>query len=393
MDDPPNHSRTAACLVTPPGSGGIAVIEVRGPRAADAVAAVFAPKSGCAWRDEPAGRLHYGHVLDGDAVVDEVLVCVAARDGAGQVVEVNCHGGIVTAAEIMRLLVGAGATEARPDESVERAAGECEFDAVQAEALAALPRAHTRLAARMLCDQLGGALSDALRAIRPDAPGAADALGALASSAAFGRALVTPRRVALVGSPNAGKSTLFNALVGHHRTIVSPTPGTTRDFVNEFIVLGGYPVELVDTAGLRRQGDVVEMKGVEAAWQVASEADVLVLLVDGAGEATEAERELAGSLAPQRPLIVGSKSDLATGRGGSPDAAECVVSAATGDGLAALEAAILARLPDASRWPAGSAVAFTARHEEVLRDAARLARAGQAKAAGEKVGELLVRRP
>ncbi len=380
---------TVACVLTPPGSGGIAVLEVRGPRAGAVVAAVFSPKSEGDWLGHPPGRLHYGHIRDGGDAVDEVLVRLASRDDEGEVIEINCHGGIVAAGETMRLLVGAGAVELPAAALAGRVAEERGLDSIQAEALRLLPAAETRLTARVLCDQLNGALSEAIRAIDSadgDAPARFDAL---AASAAFGLALVRPMRLVLVGCPNAGKSTLFNALVGHNRTIVSPVPGTTRDFINEFVALGGYPIELVDTAGLRRHGDVVEMKGVEATWGVVSDADLVVFVADGSRAMPDVERALLAALTPHDPIVALNKSDL--GRPEEKVAAGlacCVVSALTGDGLAGLERAILDRFADPAAWPPGSAVAFTDDQRETLTAAGALARAGRADDAARRLAAL-----
>ena len=387
-----DEKQAAASLVTPPGSGGIAVIDVRGPGAGEIVAAVFAPKSGRDWLAEPAGRLHYGHVRDGGEIVDEVLVRLAARgDGAGAV-EVNCHGGIVAAGEVMRLLVEAGAVELPPAAFADRAAADAGLDRVQAAALERLPAAETRLAVRVLCDQLDGALSRAVDAIDLAAPDAAGRLDSLAASAGFGKALTRPRRVALVGSPNAGKSTLFNALVGHNRTIVSAAPGTTRDFINEFIALGGYPLELIDTAGLRRHGGIIEMKGVEATWGVVSDADLIVIVADGSRAMTDSERELARAMLPRAPILALNKSDIAAAPNEWPDAGgaiACIVSALTGDGLPELERVILQRFPDPAAYPPGAAVALTEEHENALEQAGARCRSGQAGLAAAELAALL----
>jgi len=387
-----DEREAAASLVTPTGSGGIAVIEVRGHRAGDVVAAVFAPKSARDWLSEPAGRLHYGHVRDGEDIVDEVLVRLAPRGGGAGAVEVNCHGGIVTAAEVMRLLVEAGAVELPPAAFGDRAAADAGLDTVRAAALRLLPAAETRLAARVLCDQLDGAMSRAVKAIDLAAPDASGRLGLLAASAEFGKALTRPRRVALVGSPNAGKSTLFNALVGHNRTIVSAAPGTTRDFINEFIALGGYPLELIDTAGLRRHGGIIEMKGVEATWGVVSEADLIVIVADSSRAMADSERELTRAMSPRGPILALNKSDIAAAPQEQADAAGatvCVVSALTGDGLPELESAILERLPAPAAYPPGAAVTLTEEHENALREASARCRSGQAALAADALAALL----
>ena len=379
-------------LVTPAGSGGIGVVEVRGAGAGAIVATVFRPKSGGDWLADALGKLHYGHIRDGESIVDEVIVRLAARGGDTESVEVNCHGGVVAVGEVMRLLVESGATELPAAEFVGRVAAGCHLDSVQAEAMRLLPLAETRLAVRVLCDQLNGALSGAIEAIGPGSEEAEAKLQWLIECWEFGRALTGPRRLALVGRPNVGKSTLFNALVGHNRTIVSPVPGTTRDFINEFIALGGFPVELIDTAGLRRRGGVVEMKGVEATWRVASEADLIFIVIDGAVAITPDERAVMQALLPKGPMLVINKSDLPARAEASslPRGMEwCRVSAVTGKGLPELESGVLRRFPAKETYPPGSPVVFTERQANILSDVRELCASGAVAEARAKLAGLL----
>jgi len=311
-------------------------------------------------------------------------VRLASDDAGVDTLEMNCHGGIVAAGETMRLLVDAGAVEVTPAQLIERAASEAGLDKLQVEAMRLLPLAKTRLAVRVIADQVNGALSRAVRSVEPASPSAPDILDALVGSAAFGAALMRPRRLVLVGSPNAGKSTLFNALVGHSRTIVSLTPGTTRDFINEVITLGGYPVELVDTAGLRRHGDVVEMKGVEATWGVVSEADLVVIVADGARPMTPAERELLDAMSAAEPILVLNKCDIALADASWLSATRediCELSALREKGLPGLTATILDRFPDSAAYPPGCAVALNSAQAEALQSAREHCIRGRASAA------------
>ena len=153
---------------------------------------------------------------------------------------------------------------------------------------------------------------------------------------------------------------------------MSPTPGTTRDFISELIALGGYPVELVDTAGLRRHGGVVEMKGVEATWGVVSEADIVVIVADGARPMTSSERELLDALLSTDPILAVNKSDVADADRGwqlVAGPAICEISALTGEGLPLLTRTILGRLPDPAAYPPGCAVALNPAQAEALRSA------------------------
>ncbi len=373
-------------LSTPPGSGGIVVIVVRGEQALRTVGSVFRPKKKNEWFIAAPESLHYGHMVDGDDVIDEVIVRIARSSGRHEVVEVNCHGGAVAAAEVMRLLIKTGAVETPPFDIVDP-----QLDRIQSEALRLLRLAATQLAARVLCDQLNGALSDAIRALDPADGSAAERLAALIESASFGMALTRPRRIALIGRPNVGKSALFNALIGRDRAIVSPVPGTTRDFIDELLVLDGYPIELVDTAGLRRRGGLVEMKGVAATWRVVSDADLLIFVIDRSIGLHPSERGIIEHLEQRDMVFAANKSDLPAKQGWRPPNGDCFeVSARTGDGLAELRRAILRRFPPPAAYPPGTPVAFTATQLQALTEAKELVDAGRSEEARQKLMAMLL---
>jgi tRNA modification GTPase len=371
MTDMANSNPSLVALLTPPGSGGIAVVLVTGQRAEATVAGVFQAHSGANWPTEVDGGLAYGHVRDGEAVADEVIV----RRISATKVEINCHGGIVAAGEVIRLLVQRGAAESSA--ALPRGIGR---DAIQREAAALLPQAVTRLAVRMLCDQLGGALSRALLAVDPSCADGAELLGELLATAELGQSLLRPRRIVLAGRPNVGKSTLFNALVGHNRTIVSASPGTTRDYVSEYISLCGFPIELIDTAGLREAGEIIESLGVFAAQEVAAGADVVVFVTEQGG--TAMSEELALLPHGGTPIIVVNKCDK-TDSCDSGEGEVMRISALRQQGLRELESAILSRLPSAEPVYAHGAVVFSKRQVVLLDELMRAVRDGETKAATE----------
>lgn len=376
-------------LATPPGGGGIAVIVVCGEQALRLLRSVFRPKRKTDWHALQSDSLHYGRIMDGDEVVDEVIVRIARPRGPHEVVEVNCHGGVVAAAEAMRLLKRAGAVETPPFDMLVP-----QLDRVQADALRLLPSAATRLAVRVLCDQINGALSNAIRELNFDDASASNHLGALVETAPFGVALTQPRRVAIIGSPNVGKSALFNALLGHDRAIVSPVPGTTRDFVDELLVLDGYPIELIDTAGVRRRGGLVEMKGVAATWRVVSEADLLIFVVDRITGLRPCDRAVIEQLKQREVVFVMNKCDLAARPGWRPpNTGWCEVSARTGDGLPELRQAILRRFPDPAVYPPGTPVVFTAEQARALDKAKKLADAGRIRETRRELADLICCQP
>ncbi len=288
--------------LTPPGRGGVALVALEGPGAAALLAAGLT-------RPLPAvGGVVVGRLLDlAGAPVDEVLV---AR-GGDEAFEVGCHGGPAVVEEVLDALRARGARDGAPPDE----------ERLAAEARALLPRATTALGAKVV---LNGALGRAVRALLevPDTTLQARAAGLerLLATAPLGRALLDPPRVAVVGPPNAGKSSLVNALVGRERAIVDAAAGTTRDALEVPVDLDGVPVLLVDTAGDREAVDPVERAGVARAREVGAAAALRLVVVDG----------LTGVLLPaaEPALVVRTKRDL-TGEG---------VSSTTGEGLDALRA-------------------------------------------------------
>lgn len=338
-------------VLTPSGRGAVAVVRVWGPGALAAVDAAFRPMRGKPLAETPPGRPRFGRL--GAGLGDEVVAAVS-DDGLGGA-EVQCHGGSAAIDLVLRALTEQGAIPADASEFLHAAAP----SETSAEAWEDLARARTLRTAEILLEQARGALDREVAAI---AANPVD-LNALIERGRVGVRLVDGWRVAIVGRPNAGKSRLLNALLGYSRAIVAPTPGTTRDAVTARAAFDGWPVDLVDTAGLREADDVVERFGVERALRERARADLTLRVVDRS-------RPLEpGDDGPPGPaeLIVASKADLppawepAAVFGASPIA---VVSAETGAGLDELGAAIAGALVP-SPPPPGAAVPF--RREQVER--------------------------
>lgn len=375
------HDETIVALSTPPGRGGIGVIRLSGPRALDCARKVF---SGIGPRGAEPGRAVYGSFhphqpephpgKPAAASLDTGYLTwhPAGRSYTGEdVVELSCHGSPVLIEQLLESLLAAGARAAHPGEFTYRAVLNGRIDLAQAEGVRDLINAPTAWAARVAADQVRGGLSLRLGAIReqlveiicsaeaalefaeePDVAGAGDRLaqrlGALSetlsrfvSSYRHGRLLRDGARVVLAGRPNAGKSSLFNRLLRSQRAIVSPEPGTTRDFLSERIDLGGIPVTLIDTAGLNSAAQGVEAEGVGRSLARIEQADLVVYLLP-CDEPVGAE--------PVKPvdakvnwLHVASKSDLLPGEHGGRAALMpemLAVSAVTGEGIDELRAAI-----------------------------------------------------
>ncbi|QDU91404.1 tRNA modification GTPase MnmE [Pirellulimonas nuda] len=355
---------TAVCVLTPPGRGAVAVVGVAGPRAAEAVDACFLPASGVKVSDQPPGAIRLGRWLARDG--EELIVVRRPPDA----VEVHCHGGDAAVRGVVRALAAAGCVEAEPTPQAS--------PPTAAAALAMLGQATTLRAAAVLWDQAEGALDRALRGVRDrldrgecDAAGAA--LDRLLRHAPVGLHLVHPWRVVIAGSPNVGKSSLANALLGYERSVVFDQPGTTRDVVASRTAIDGWPVELSDTAGLRDATDAVEREGVSLAIERLRRADVVIELSEGPGEGGAGEGAWfdAGASGARR-IAVASKCDT-----GPPLAAEdprLATSARTGQGIDALLRAIAGVLPAAP--PAGEGAPFEAAMVDRIDSARRRCGAG-----------------
>lgn len=414
-----DRDRTADVIIapaTPPGASALAIVRLSGPPgAACAVARRLVPA--LPERPEPRRALVARFLDAAGRPLDEgvVLPWAAPNSATGEeVVELYCHGAPAIVTGLLEAARAAGARPARPGEFTRRALANGKVDLAEAEGISRLVAAESRGAARRALGLVDGELSRRVRAAReelldllaeleagldfPEDVGAAEsgafraALGRVdgelrallaAASASAGRERIPT--IAIAGRPNAGKSTLFNALLGADRAIVTPHPGTTRDAVAESADFGGARVRLVDTAGLRETADEVERIGVDVARRTADLADVVVLAVDGALAPDEADRAAAASFGG-RAIVVRTKADLAPCEpwGLVPDA---VVSARTGAGLGALRTLLLGRL-GAGETDGGLLVLD--RHRDALdRAAALLGSAGSAP--GEEVAAALLR--
>jgi tRNA modification GTPase len=434
---------TIVAIATPPGRGGLGVVRLSGPAAVSIARALtgraaFQPRHATlahileARGDEPhrepdespegppSDRPDRGPaastapVANGRGHVDEVVVTwfAAPHSYTGEdVIEISGHGSPPVQEHIVVLAMRAGGRLAEPGEFTFRAYLNGRLDLVQAEAVADLVDAVTPLQARAAMDQLEGTLTTAIRGIdaalfdltarleasldfpeegfhfvtraeaRADLRQIGDRLDALALDGRAGRVVREGRLVVIVGPPNAGKSSLFNALVGASRAIVTPIPGTTRDAVTERVDIGGLPVTLVDTAGLRETNDPVEAEGVVRTRQAQQIAALTVIVLDQ----SEALGPDACALVRNRAdaaIVVINKSDrppVWTPRDLGHGAGEVVtVSAATGDGLTGLRSRIARELSGRDDWRDPPAITNT-RHLALVDDArAMLGRADSA---------------
>ncbi len=361
---------TIAAIATPTGEGAIAVIRVSGPAAITTADRIFRGRTPLA--EAPPFSVHHGTVSQPDGTaVDEVLASVfrSPHSYTGEdLVEISCHGGTFLAQRILTLLLSAGARYAEPGEFTRRAFVNGKMDLAQAEAVADMIRAKTETMRHASFEQLQGRLGDRVRTLRSDLMNLCSLLEVDLDFSEEGLAVIRPEdierrlvavdtalegmvssfehgklaregvEVVLVGKPNAGKSSIFNALLKEERAIVTPLPGTTRDSLEENLTIGGMLFRVHDTAGLRETHDLVETEGVKRSQAIMKQADILLDVIDAATPLDREEiagwrREIGAS---QRCLVVYNKIDLVNKQaaGDLVREPECViVSARTGEGI------------------------------------------------------------
>jgi tRNA modification GTPase len=333
-----------ACL-TPPGKAAIATIGVRGPSAWAITRQLFMPRKGELPEEPTVGQYWYGRL--GGEHADEVILTAKADS-----VEMHCHGGFEVVRMVQELFVNRGAKLVPWQQWLKDTPG-------VTERLAHAPTART---AAVLLDQMDGAWKRAVARIER---GDQALLQRLHELIPLGQHLVVPWKVVLAGAPNVGKSSLMNALAGFTRSVVAPTPGTTRDVVTVQLAIDGWPIEMTDTAGIRAAAGVLEQQGIKRALQAVRDADLRIWLLDGA----------AASMLPDNEnswLIVINKTDLAAAWNWDCQASALRVSAQTGVGIAELCEALSRQLVPNPPQP-GDAVPVTAAQVEWVRQRFALA--------------------
>lgn len=345
--------------LTPPGRGAIAVLAVEGPGAVTDVAKLFSPASGQPLETVPPSRVLFGRF--GPEPSEEVVVRVRTPES----LEIHCHGGELAAGRIESLLGGLGWRPADWSQWLSRQ----QRDAIRREATAALAEAPTQRTAAILLDQLQGAWDRAIASLHHalaagNSEMAKTQIERLLAVAPLGLHLTAPWRVVLAGPPNAGKSSLLNALAGFPRAIVHHQPGTTRDVVTLATAIEGWPVLLCDTAGLRQPENSLEAAGVCRAFQQLAQADLVLAVFDGTKPWKEQE-----TLLPELPfpLVVHNKLDLIPAER-PPRGPGIWTSAVTGEGVEDLLHAIAHRLVPQPPRP-GEAVPFRQSQIAALRSA------------------------
>ena len=333
---------TIAAVATAYGEGGIGIIRISGEKSLDILKSVFQPASGS--DGIISRRMTYGKVIDDEnRLVDEVLAVYMKGPKtytAEDVVEINCHGSMVSLRKTLALVLRKGARLAEPGEFTKRAFLNGRMDLSQAEAVIDLIKAKTDRSFDIAVSQLEGELSGRGGAIREklldvlvnitvniDYPDEDieeltyvelkkniseinDMIGILTSSASAGRMIREGIRVAIVGKPNVGKSSLMNGLLRESRAIVTDMPGTTRDTIEEAISIKNIPVYLTDTAGIRETTDTIEQIGIEKTKEAFNSADFIIFILDGSEELTEEDRLIMEYIGDRNALVLINKNDL-----------------------------------------------------------------------------------
>lgn len=340
------HFDTIAAISTPMGEGAIAIVRLSGDEAIGIADSIYRSPSGKRLAEERSHTIHYGHLIDPstDEIVEEVMVSLMMAPKTftrEDVVEINCHGGVVAVNRVLNLVLKEGARLAEPGEFSKRAFLNGRIDLSQAEAVMDLIRAKTDKAMNVALNQMEGKLSRLIGELRQalletlaqvevniDYPEYDDVeevtiplmiekgtwvqeeIEKLLRTSSQGKILREGLSTVIVGRPNVGKSSLLNSLVQENKAIVTEIAGTTRDIIEEYVNVRGVPLRLVDTAGIRETEDIVERIGVERSRQVLKEADLILLVINGSEVLSEEDRRLFEAVAGMDIIVVINKTDL-----------------------------------------------------------------------------------
>lgn len=406
----PNPSETIAAVATPLGPGGIGIIRISGPESRSIGRALFRPARP-GWSDFKPYVLHHGWIEDGQArTLDEVLVSSMPGPGSytgEDVLEINCHGGPAVVQAVLEQALASGARAAEPGEFTYRAFVNGRLDLSQAESVAELIAAPTKSGLGFAGRKLTGALGREIAALRERLLGLKAALSAdldfpedhldalnpaelrsqvraiqsnlqsLLENYSRYNCLREGALVVLAGRVNAGKSSLLNRLLGRSRAIVTPVPGTTRDYLEEAVNLKGLPVRLVDTAGLRTAADEVEQAGLKQGEELIEAADLVCPVLDSTASFEQEDLAWIARLGEQRVLVLMNKVDLQPvdpdiqARMQAMGLETVAVSAKSGFGLDALIAGIRRKIIGSEAEPHADALVPNLRQKGKIQSATR----------------------
>ena len=335
---------TIAAISTAMSPSGIGIVRISGAGAVRTAGKIYrSPGGKKRLEDVPSHTIHYGYIYDGDMMADEVLVMVmrGPRSYTGEdTVEINCHGGLLAVRRVLEAVLHAGARMAEPGEFTKRAFLNGRIDLSQAEAVMDVINAGSEYALDSSLSQLKGSVMRSVRKIREEilyeiafiesalddpehislegyperleekTAQEKERIERLIRSFSEGKMIREGIRTVIVGKPNAGKSSLMNMLVGEEKAIVTDVAGTTRDVLEEQVMLEGISLRMMDTAGIRETSDLVEQIGVERARKYAREADLILYVVDASVPLDENDREILEIIRDRKTIVLLNKSDL-----------------------------------------------------------------------------------
>ena len=334
---------TIAAVVTAAGESSVGIIRLSGAEAVKIAESVYHGKADLI--NAPSHTIHYGHVYDSkqDKIIDEALFMLmrGPRSFTGEdVVEIQCHGGVLVVRNVLQLVLANGARLADQGEYSKRAFLNGRLDLAQAESIMDIVQARSDKGIDLALNQLSGRLSDTVRELRQDllelvafiqadidypdddierltVTEMEDRVKSIQSriervllTAKKGKMIKDGLKVVIAGQPNVGKSSLMNALLGTNRAIVTNIPGTTRDFIEEYVQIGGIPVKLIDTAGIRETDNIVEKIGVDKAHEFLESADLVLYVLDGSQSLQDEDRVLLADIMEKQVIFLLNKQDL-----------------------------------------------------------------------------------
>lgn len=334
---------TIAAISTPRGEGGIGIVRISGNYALDILEKIFKPKSGKAIKGLRNYSINYGHIFDGETLVDEVLVSIMKAPNTytrEDIVEINCHGGFVITEKVLEVVLKNGARIAEIGEFTRRAFLNGRIDLTQAEAVIDLIHGKTEKSVSLSLNQLRGDLKEQIEHLKKlvldvaahinvvlDYPEEGiddplpehlvenlqevlDTTDRLIKSYDKGKMIKEGIKTAIVGKPNVGKSSILNSVLKEERAIVTHVAGTTRDVIEEVVNLKGIPLVLVDTAGIRKTDDLVENIGVEKSKKLIESADLILFVVDGSRPLDEEDMKIHEAIKAEKVIGILNKIDI-----------------------------------------------------------------------------------
>ena len=338
-------TETIAAISSSAGNSGIGIIRISGDEAIEVADRVFKSHKNIRLKDVDSHTVHYGHIVDGDKIIDQVLVIVLKNPHSytgEDTVEIDCHGGMLILKKVLELVLKNGAKAAEPGEFTKRAFLNGKLDLSQAEAVMDLINSKNDFALDSSINQLRGNISEEIKELRSSIiyhiafiESALDdpehisldgydeeitemlneninKISKLVNSFDNGRIMKEGIKTVILGKPNAGKSSLLNLMLGEDRAIVTDIEGTTRDTLEENINFNGLSLKIIDTAGIRDTEDLVERIGVNKAKEIAKEGDLIIYVVDGSRELDDNDREIIKLINDKQAIILVNKSDMDT---------------------------------------------------------------------------------